>query len=105
MAAGVFGALNKATVNAGNLDVQLGPTARGFVSLLLTSLDGLAARDLRRRMLLTNPGYSLRSRESADRELSGDDRLVDHSIEQLASVGQSEWGQRADSFWRRSRRT
>jgi hypothetical protein len=59
-AAGVFGALNKATVNAGNIDVELGPTARGFVSLLLTSLDGQPIASSS-RMLLTNPGYSLRS--------------------------------------------
>ncbi len=59
-AAGVFGAVGQTTVTAGPLDVQLGPSARGFTSVLCTSLDGRPLA-LSRRMLLTIPGYSLRS--------------------------------------------
>jgi hypothetical protein len=59
-AAGVFGAVGNATVNAGAIDVQLGPTARAFAAILLTALDGLPLASST-RMLLTNPGYSLRA--------------------------------------------
>lgn len=60
LAAGVFGEISRSTVNAGAIDVQLGPSSRGFASVLLTSLDGepIASSG---RMLLTIPGYSLRS--------------------------------------------
>jgi hypothetical protein len=59
-AAGVFGAIGKSTVNVGNVDFQLGPTARGFASILLTTLDNEPIASST-RMLLTIPGYSLRS--------------------------------------------
>jgi hypothetical protein len=60
LAAGVLGEIGRSSINAGAFDVQLGPTARGFASILLTSLDSnpLVSSS---RMLLTIPGYSLRS--------------------------------------------
>lgn len=60
LAAGVFGEIGKSTVNAGSIDVQLGPGARGFASILLTTLDGQPIASST-RMLLTVPGYSLRA--------------------------------------------
>jgi hypothetical protein len=58
-AAGVFGFAGKERVTAGPIDVQLAPTARGFVALLLTARDGKSIAQSR-RLLLTNPGYTLK---------------------------------------------
>jgi hypothetical protein len=58
-AAGVFGFARQRKITAGAVDLQLGESARGFVSLLLNSLDGKPLEESS-RMLLTNPGYSLR---------------------------------------------
>jgi len=57
-AAGVFGFAGEAPVTAGNVVLELASGSRGFVSLLLTSLD---AKPLLRsgRMLLTVPGYTM----------------------------------------------
>jgi hypothetical protein len=57
-AAGIFGFIGQEKINVGAIDLELGPSARGFVSLLLTSLDG---RPVARagRLLLSTPGYTL----------------------------------------------
>ncbi len=57
-AAGIFGFSGQNAVTAGVLDLELGPSARGFVSLLLTSLDGLPL-SRSGHLLLSNPGYTL----------------------------------------------
>src|SRR5205085_2327856 len=38
-AAGIFGFIGKSAATAGPLDVQLGPSARGFAAVLLTARD------------------------------------------------------------------
>jgi len=64
-AAGVFGFAGSNKITAGAIDVELAPSARGFAAVLLTSLDGepLAASG---RMLLTNPGYALRTQPGSN---------------------------------------
>jgi hypothetical protein len=59
-AAGVFGYLGARARTAGPLTVEMPSGSRGFAAVLLTPLDGrpLAASQ---RMLLTAPGYALRS--------------------------------------------
>ncbi len=58
-AAGVFGFVGAGKkASAGALDVELSASSRGFVSLLLTSLDGRPLEQSR-RMLLSMPGYTL----------------------------------------------
>ena len=58
-AAGVFGFPGAGRkIAAGPLEVELAPTARGFVAALLTALDGRPLRESR-RMLLSLPGYTL----------------------------------------------
>lgn len=64
-AAGVFGAVGARKVTAGALDVELSPEARGFAAILLTPLDGRPIAESA-RLLLTNPGASLRSQPGAD---------------------------------------
>ncbi len=59
-AAGVFGFVGRTRVTAGALDVELAESARGFASILLTALDGRPIAESR-RMLLSNPGYTLRT--------------------------------------------
>ena len=58
--AGVFGFLGTSKGAAGDLEVTLAPSSRGFAAILLTALDGKPIR-ASRRMLLTNPGYTLSS--------------------------------------------
>ncbi len=60
MAAGVFGFAGRAKVTAGVIDLELAETARGFASILLTPLDDRPIAESR-RLLLTTPGFSLRS--------------------------------------------
>src|SRR5262249_19404165 len=50
---------------AGSIDVQLAPSARGFVSILLTALDGQNLGDSA-HLLLSTPGYTLRTQPGAD---------------------------------------
>ncbi len=57
-AAGVFGFPGSQIVTAGAIDLELGPSARGFVSLLLTPVDGRPLPSSA-RMLLSTPGYTL----------------------------------------------
>jgi hypothetical protein len=59
-AAGVFGTVGKSRVTAGPVDVELGPAARGFATILLTALDALPI-PMSNRLLLSLPGYSLRA--------------------------------------------
>jgi hypothetical protein len=59
-AAGVFGYAGNKPVTAGPLQVQLSDNARGFVTLLVTSLDGRTLADSR-RLLLSTPGYIMRT--------------------------------------------
>ena len=57
-AAGVFGFVMQEPATAGPMTVTLGPSSRGFASVLLTSLDGKPL-EASARLLLTNPGYTL----------------------------------------------
>lgn len=57
-AAGVFGFLGKDKVRAGMVEVELGAGARGFAAVLVTALDGRPIEGSR-RMLVTNPGFTL----------------------------------------------
>ena len=59
MAAGVYG-FPRGQVRAGILEAEPGPSARGFLALTLTPLDGLPL-DKSRRLLLTIPGYAMRT--------------------------------------------
>jgi len=64
-AAGVFGFPGTSKVTAGAIDLELAPGARGFAAVLVTSLDNepLATSG---RMLLTNPGYTLRTQPGSN---------------------------------------
>ena len=64
MAAGVTGFAGENTVDAGAVSIRLAPGQRGYVSLLVTSLDGEPLEDSS-RILLTNPGYTLRSQPTS----------------------------------------
>jgi hypothetical protein len=64
-AAGVFGFPGQGLVTAGAIDVRLASAARGFVALLVTSLDG-EPLESSGRMLLTIPGYALRTQPGAN---------------------------------------
>jgi hypothetical protein len=64
-AAGVFGFAGKEAVGAGAIDVQLASSARGFAALLVTPLDGRTIAESE-RLLVSNPGYTLRSQPGAD---------------------------------------
>ena len=59
-AAGVFGAVGVNKVTSGPIDIELASTARGFATVLLTALDSRPIAGSR-KMLLSLPGYSLRS--------------------------------------------
>ena len=64
-AAGVFGFLEKRPVRAGPLEVQLAPSARGFATILLTSLDGRPVVESR-HLLLSTPGWTTRTRSGSN---------------------------------------
>ncbi len=64
-AAGVIGFLGTDRVTSGAIDVELGSSARGFASILVTSLDGQPVGDSS-RLLLTTPGETLRSQPGVD---------------------------------------
>jgi hypothetical protein len=61
-AAGVLGFLGTHPVTAGPLEVQLAPSARGYATILLTSLDGQPIPESR-HLLLTTPGYTTRTNQ------------------------------------------
>lgn len=65
LAAGVIGFTGTQPVAAGPVEVQLSETSRGFVTLLVTSLDEKPLRDSS-RLLLTIPGYVLSTQPSSD---------------------------------------
>jgi hypothetical protein len=64
-AAGVFGFVSQNAVTAGAIDVELVSSGRGYAAILLTSLDGSPIAESS-RMLLSNPGYTLRSQPGSD---------------------------------------
>ena len=64
-AAGVFGFAGKERVQAGVLGVELAASSRGFAAILLTPLDQ-APLSASRWMLLSNPGYTLRTQPGSD---------------------------------------
>jgi len=65
-AAGVFGFLGAGNnVAAGAIDLELAPSARGFVTLLLTSLDHRSLHESR-HMLLSLPGYTYGTQPGSD---------------------------------------
>jgi len=59
-AVGVFGNIGKNKATSGPLDVELGSSARGFATVLLTALDDLPV-SASSSLLLSIPGYSLRA--------------------------------------------
>jgi hypothetical protein len=64
-AAGVFGFAGQRKVSAGAIDLELAPGARAFAAILLTSLDGQPLAQSG-RMLLSNPGHTLRTQPGSD---------------------------------------
>lgn len=60
-AAGVFGSAGHEPVVAGDIELRLAPSSRGFAAVLVTALDGLPLRKSR-RLLVTTPGYTLRTK-------------------------------------------
>ncbi len=64
-ASGVFGFTANRKVTAGAIDLEPAPSARGFVSVLLTSLDDQPIQDSK-RMLISTPGYTLRSQPGSN---------------------------------------
>ncbi len=66
-AAGVFGFIATHAVQAGPVELKLAPTSRGFAATLLTSLDGQPIPQSR-RLLLSHPGYSLRTHPGSSPE-------------------------------------
>lgn len=63
-AAGLFGELKDAPHAAGPLNIQLTAEARGIANILLTPLDGKPLLESA-RLLLTNPGYTLRTQPNS----------------------------------------
>jgi hypothetical protein len=59
-AVGVFGNIGKNKATSGPLDVELGSSARGFATVLLTALDNAPVTSSG-NLLLSIPGYSLRA--------------------------------------------
>ncbi len=64
LAAGVIGHLDRRQVTAGPLTVELGASARGFAVLLVTPLDGRPVEHSQ-HLLLSNPGYTLRTQPAS----------------------------------------
>jgi len=64
-AAGVFGYLGEDTVEAGSLEFALGPSARGFATILVTALDGRPIEESS-HLLVSTPGATFRSQPGAD---------------------------------------
>jgi hypothetical protein len=65
MAAGVFGFTGTSSVTSGAIDVHLAPSAGGFASFLLTSLDQQPLSKSA-HLLLSTPGYTLRTQPGSD---------------------------------------
>jgi hypothetical protein len=64
-AAGVFGYAGNRAVTAGPLEVQLAQGARGFATILLTSLDRRPLGDSR-QLLLSTPGFTMRTQTGSN---------------------------------------
>jgi len=64
-AAGVFGFAGQSKVTAGAIDVELGSSARGFVTILATSLDERPLEESG-RVLVSVPGYTLRTQPGSN---------------------------------------
>ena len=64
-AAGVFGFLKDRRARAGAVEIELGPSARGFVSLLVTALDGRSIAESN-RLLVTLPGCTFGTQPRTD---------------------------------------
>jgi hypothetical protein len=60
-AAGMFGFAGHEPLASGPIELQLAPSSRGFAAVLVTALDGRPIRESR-RLLVTTPGYTLRSK-------------------------------------------
>jgi hypothetical protein len=65
MAAGVVGFAGSQKISTGAIDVELAPSASGFAVIVLTSLDQQPLSNSA-RLLLSTPGYTLRSQPGAD---------------------------------------
>ncbi len=65
-AAGIIGYTREETVEAGPLRAKLGPSARGFLTLLATSLDGEEVGQSK-HLLLSLPGQTLRTQPGTTR--------------------------------------
>ena len=65
MAAGVVGFAGPQKISAGAIDVELAPSTSGFAAIVLTSLDQQPLANSA-RLLLSTPGYTLRSQPGAD---------------------------------------
>jgi len=63
-AAGIFGYL-EGRVSVGPVEVELGPSARGFTALLITALDGRPLEESA-NLLISIPGATLRSQPGAE---------------------------------------
>jgi hypothetical protein len=66
-AAGIIGFVGTDTVQAGPIELTLAGSARGFAAMLLTTLDGEPIAKSR-RMLLSHPGYTLRTQPGSNPE-------------------------------------
>ena len=64
-AAGVFGYAGNRAVTSGPLQVQLAEGARGYATILLTSLDGRPLSESR-HLLLSTPGYTTRTQSGSN---------------------------------------
>jgi len=64
-AAGVVGFAERKKVTAGAIDVELAASARGFAAVVLTPVDQAPLAESR-WMLLTNPGYTLRTQPGSN---------------------------------------
>jgi prolyl oligopeptidase len=73
--AGVFGFVGAAKTTAGAIDVELSPDTRGFAALLLTSRDDKPLEQSS-RMLLSNPGYALPSKQQLTNYPGSPDRVT-----------------------------
>lgn len=74
-AAGAIGFVTRST--AGALDVDMGPSARGFASIVLTAMDGKPI-PTSGSMLLSNPGYTLRKKAGWTHPADDIERLVNY---------------------------
>ncbi len=65
LAAGVFGFAGYERVAAGDIELELAPSSRGFAAVLVTALDGQPICESG-RLLVTTPGHTLRSKSGTE---------------------------------------